>query len=189
VECKRIFILILNWSLTVTEWAAIMVHSRAFTLPVKPDDQYAPYVMMPYMDMINHHYHYQVLILPCSHPKTIFVCFCSTYLINQACFKPSCLSLFVYYRQTGFHSPYGGASSRSLQGVRYQKGKNFLHHLAPELMTTFFCTTVRCTVYLRSMAEFSHWGFERWIIYIHGSCWAPDMCYMSSFLTLLAFFT
>jgi hypothetical protein len=36
-----------------------MVHSRAFTLPVKPDDQYAPYVMMPYMDMINHHYHYQ----------------------------------------------------------------------------------------------------------------------------------
>nr|PNR34699.1 hypothetical protein PHYPA_022597 [Physcomitrium patens] len=40
-------------------WAAMMVHSRAFTLPVFADDHYAPYVMMPYMDMINHHYHYQ----------------------------------------------------------------------------------------------------------------------------------
>lgn len=40
-------------------WAAMMVHSRAFTLPVIADEHYAPYVMMPYMDMINHHYHYQ----------------------------------------------------------------------------------------------------------------------------------
>ena len=37
-----------------------MVHSRAFTLPVEDDDEYAPYVLMPFMDMINHHYGYQV---------------------------------------------------------------------------------------------------------------------------------
>lgn len=41
----------------------MMVHSRAFTLPVMADEQFAPYVMMPYMDMINHHYHYQVKFL------------------------------------------------------------------------------------------------------------------------------
>lgn len=46
-----------------TGWAVLMVHSRAFTLPVIAEEHYAPYVMMPYMDMINHHYRYQVLLL------------------------------------------------------------------------------------------------------------------------------
>ncbi|KAL2609007.1 hypothetical protein R1flu_027580 [Riccia fluitans] len=41
------------------KWAVTMVHSRAFTLPVKPDEQYEQYVLMPFMDMINHHYHYK----------------------------------------------------------------------------------------------------------------------------------
>ncbi|OAE35833.1 hypothetical protein AXG93_4225s1370 [Marchantia polymorpha subsp. ruderalis] len=41
------------------KWAVTMVHSRAFTLPVKPDEQYEQYVFMPFMDMINHHYHYK----------------------------------------------------------------------------------------------------------------------------------
>ncbi|KAJ7521949.1 hypothetical protein O6H91_19G076300 [Diphasiastrum complanatum] len=40
-------------------WAATMIHSRAFTLPVLDDEKYSHYVMMPYMDMINHHFHYQ----------------------------------------------------------------------------------------------------------------------------------
>lgn len=40
-------------------WAATMVHSRAFTLPVGEDEQYASYVLMPFMDMINHHFEYQ----------------------------------------------------------------------------------------------------------------------------------
>ncbi|KAL3691902.1 hypothetical protein R1sor_005553 [Riccia sorocarpa] len=41
------------------KWAVTMVHSRAFTLPVKPDEQYEQYVLMPFMDMINHHYQYK----------------------------------------------------------------------------------------------------------------------------------
>ncbi|CAM6085612.1 unnamed protein product [Calypogeia fissa] len=41
------------------EWAVTMVHSRAFTLPVRGDDKYELYVLMPFMDMINHHYYYQ----------------------------------------------------------------------------------------------------------------------------------
>ncbi|KAI5070185.1 hypothetical protein GOP47_0014528 [Adiantum capillus-veneris] len=40
-------------------WAVIMVHSRAFTLPVGNDDEYASYVLMPFMDIINHHFEYQ----------------------------------------------------------------------------------------------------------------------------------
>jgi hypothetical protein len=44
-------------------------------------------------------------------------------------------------------------------------------------------------VYLRSMAEFLHLRIGEMNIYTYGSCWAPDICYMSSFLTLLAFFT
>ncbi|KAH7299329.1 hypothetical protein KP509_24G005700 [Ceratopteris richardii] len=40
-------------------WAVAMVHSRAFTLPVGKNDDYASYVLMPFMDMINHHFEYQ----------------------------------------------------------------------------------------------------------------------------------
>lgn len=40
-------------------WAVTMVHSRAFTLPVDNDEEYASYVLMPFMDMINHHFEYQ----------------------------------------------------------------------------------------------------------------------------------
>eukprot|EP00250_Pteridium_aquilinum_P009486 c18698_g1_i1 orf=110-3349(+) len=40
-------------------WAVTMVHSRAFTLPVDDEEEYASYVLMPFMDMINHHFEYQ----------------------------------------------------------------------------------------------------------------------------------
>eukprot|EP00850_Spirogloea_muscicola_P003601 SM000014S00389 [mRNA] locus=s14:1005314:1008844:- [translate_table: standard] len=40
----------------VAEWAASMVFSRAFTLPVGGGAEFQDFVMMPFMDMINHHY-------------------------------------------------------------------------------------------------------------------------------------
>ncbi|CAI5508113.1 unnamed protein product [Closterium sp. Naga37s-1] len=38
------------------KWAVSMVHSRAFTLPVRPGGKFEQFVMMPFMDAINHHY-------------------------------------------------------------------------------------------------------------------------------------
>ena len=43
-------------ALTPPGWAVSMVHSRSFTLPVGPSGEYQPFVMMPFMDIINHHF-------------------------------------------------------------------------------------------------------------------------------------
>ncbi|GJP54407.1 hypothetical protein CLOM_g13497 [Closterium sp. NIES-68] len=45
-----------NLSFDEYKWAVSMVHSRAFTLPVKPGGKFEQFVMMPFMDAINHHY-------------------------------------------------------------------------------------------------------------------------------------
>lgn len=149
-SCKSFFHLqtseeINSWLSTghAAGWAAIMVHSRAFTLPVLPDEQYAPYVMMPYMDMINHHYHYQVLISNAS-VSTNITSVCSE--VKKGSGQESHITCTGGVgRLIGFRNRYGEGSSKLLQDGRSKRAKNCMLHLVLEPMTTSSFTTVRCS--------------------------------------------
>lgn len=125
-----------------------MVHSRAFTLPVIAEEHYAPYVMMPYMDMINHHYRYQVLLLISVNPikSWVFLLIVRILDASQKASWSSHVLPLLYGRLTGSHNQYGGASLRSLQDEIFERVKNCLHLLVlePMIISTFTMVLPLC---------------------------------------------